>query len=475
MTRRQSARLSSAAEKPPTPSSVAIKVPQKKPVARGTKGTTKPRSPIVQISAAAKRKTPAQNSSDADSDEDAAGDDPSDAPSSEADAEASGYEDEDASVEPSTPSSAATSDSSSSATPRRARKKSRTTSKTNPTTITSAASGSKGHELWRAGVKTGLGPGTQVIIKKPQARSAGRTPYTDATIHPNTLLFLRDLAANNDREWLRMHDPDFRAAERDFRTFLAVLQERLVALDETIPELPLKDVVFRIYRDVRFSKDQTPYKTHFSAAWSRTGRKGPFAAYYVQVKAGGSFVGGGLWMPDAAGLARLRRDVDRRPERIKRVLMHEDVRRGFLGGGGGGVGKGGEKEVVERFLGHNAENALKTKPKGWEVDHRDIGLLRLRNYTLGKRLADEDVLGPEGLERVVEALRCLVPFVTYLNEVVMPDGPESSGEEDEDEEEGDERSDDGASDAAAAAADHDHDDDNDEQGEEQDEDEEQEG
>lgn len=132
---------------------------------------------------------------------------------------------------------------------------------------------------------------------------------------------------------------------------------------------------FRIYRDVRFSSDPTPYKvlyshpgpytrgltkqqTHFSAAWSRTGRKGPYAAYYVQIAPSGSFIGGGLWHPDAAPLALLRRDVDRKSHKLKRVLLDERIRKEFLGGA-----KAKEGDCVAKFAALNKENALKTKPK----------------------------------------------------------------------------------------------------------------
>ncbi|KAI9843011.1 MAG: hypothetical protein M1837_006642 [Sclerophora amabilis] len=101
-------------------------------------------------------------------------------------------------------------------------------------------------DLWRSGVSTGLGPGKQVIVRLPKARAAGKTPYTDETIHPNTLLFLKDLAQNNEREWLKMHDADFRSSEKDFDSFVAALTEKIIEKDETIPELPVKDIV-RIY------------------------------------------------------------------------------------------------------------------------------------------------------------------------------------------------------------------------------------
>ncbi|OCL15453.1 hypothetical protein AOQ84DRAFT_124095 [Glonium stellatum] len=156
-------------------------------------------------------------------------------------------------------------------------------------TVVTVRGKAKEKELWKSGAK--LPPGTQVIIKKPKAREAGATPYADDTIHPNTMLFLKDLAANNDREWLKMHDPDYRAALKDFTSFVECLTQRMVEVDETIPELPVKDIIFRIYRDIRFTTDPTPYKTYFSAAWSRTGRKGPYAAYYLQIAPGKSFVG----------------------------------------------------------------------------------------------------------------------------------------------------------------------------------------
>ncbi|KAF2130839.1 hypothetical protein P153DRAFT_395258 [Dothidotthia symphoricarpi CBS 119687] len=282
-------------------------------------------------------------------------------------------------------------------------------------------------DLWKSGAK--LEPGTQVIIKKPKAREAGKTPYTDNTIHPNTLLFLRDLAANNDRQWLKLHDPDYRVALQDFNTFLENLSEKVIEVDETIPELPVKDIIYRIYRDIRFSKDPTPYKTYFSAAWSRTGRKGPYASYYVQVQPdGGSFVGGGFWQPDAGSLSKLRHDIDHKPHKMKRVLTNAGIRRSFLGG----VAED-EKEIIKAFvsLRANQASALKRNPKGYDPTHKDIDLLRLRSFTLGRKLSDDEVVGPQGLDRLAELVNCMVPWITYLNSIVMPDDEQSSSSSEE--------------------------------------------
>ncbi|KAH6870293.1 hypothetical protein BKA58DRAFT_384758 [Alternaria rosae] len=282
-------------------------------------------------------------------------------------------------------------------------------------------------ELWKPGAK--LAPGTQLIIKKPKARDAGDTPYLDHTIHPNTMLFLKDLTANNDRQWLKLHDPDFRVSFQDFTTFAEKVSEKIIEADETIPELPVKDVIYRIYRDIRFSKDPTPYKTYFSAAWSRTGRKGPYAHYYIQVQPkGGSFVGGGFWQPDASTLAKLRRDIDRKPHKIKAVLTDSGIRGAFLGGV-----KDDKKKAVRAFTGlsMNQSNALKRNPKGYDHDHKDIELMRLRNFTMGRKLADDEIVGPGGLERVGELIASLVPFITYLNSVAMPDDDTSDSSDDE--------------------------------------------
>lgn len=228
--------------------------------------------------------------------------------------------------------------------------------KGNAKVVNGTISKPSGKDLWREGVKV-EGEG-EVFIALPKARSPGNTPYRDDTIHPNTLLFLGDLKKNNEREWLKLHDKDFRQSEKDWKSFVEVLIEKLIEKDETIPELPFKDVVMRIYRDVRFSPDQTPYKTHFSAAFSRTGRKGPYAAYYLQISPGNSFIGGGLWQPDADRLDLLRQAMNQRSHKLKKVLMDPGIRKVYLSN----VQKD-EKKVVRAFCSHNSENALKRHPK----------------------------------------------------------------------------------------------------------------
>ncbi|KAI1132871.1 hypothetical protein F5Y10DRAFT_171194 [Nemania abortiva] len=274
------------------------------------------------------------------------------------------------------------------------------------------------------------------LIQLPKLRDTNGVEYEDTKVHPNTLLFLGDLKANNKRSWLKMHDPEYRRSLKDWESFVETLTEKIIEADETIPELPLKDVIFRIYRDIRFSKDPTPYKPHYSAAWSRTGRKGPYACYYVHVEPGHCLVGGGLWHPEASALARLRASVDERPHRIRRVLTDPEFVRVFLPHV---VGKS-EDKILKAFSDKNQENALKTKPKGFNPDHRDIHLLKLRNYTIGCQISEEDLHGDNAQEKIMTIIRAMVPFITFLNNVVMPDpGMDSDSEDEENGDEQDEQ------------------------------------
>ncbi|KAF3055019.1 hypothetical protein GL218_07644 [Daldinia childiae] len=271
------------------------------------------------------------------------------------------------------------------------------------------------------------------FIPAIQLRDTDGVEYEDTRLHKNTFLFLEDLKANNQRSWLKSHDGEYRRSFKDWESFVETLTEKIIEADETIPWLPVKDVIFRIYRDVRFSKDQTPYKPHYSAAWSRTGRKGPYACYYVHVEPGRCLVGGGVWHPEADALARLRASVDERPHRISRVLTNPTFRKTFLPE----AKSGNEKSVIAAFAAKNQDNALKTKPKvvcspkqGFHPDHKYIELLKLRNYTISTQIDESDLLADDAQENVMSVISAMVEFVTFLNSVVRPD-PNAESDSDE--------------------------------------------
>ncbi|KAG6008459.1 hypothetical protein E4U21_004481 [Claviceps maximensis] len=256
------------------------------------------------------------------------------------------------------------------------------------------------------------------IIPLEKMRDTGGVDYADYKVHRNTLLFLKDLKANNKRAWLKSHDGEYRRALKDWQSFVETATQTVIHVDETVPELPFKDVFFRIYRDIRFSKIKTPYKPHFSAAWSRTGRKGPYACYYIHCEPGSSLIAGGLWQPQASSMAKLRRSIDRHPDRWRRVLNEASFKKVFFP-------KiklsAGPEAAVQAFAGRNKENALKKRPMGYEVTHPDIELLKLRNYTISTKIDADFFTKDDVQERLAELIRGLYGFVTFLNSVIMPD------------------------------------------------------
>jgi len=126
--------------------------------------------------------------------------------------------------------------------------------------------------------------------------------------------------------------------------------------------------------------------------------------------------GGGLWHPESQALGAIRRDIDKHPDRLKGVLTNEGFVEEFFGGNVEEKGK-----IVGMFAEHNGEDALKTAPKNYRKDHEDIELLRLRSFTIGKRISDDDVTSPDFLVKVRNIFKRLEPLITYLNRCVMPD------------------------------------------------------
>lgn len=142
---------------------------------------------------------------------------------------------------------------------------------------------------------------------------------------------------------------------------------------------------------------------------------------------GKSFIGGGLWCPERDHLAKLRRSIDRHPRRWRAALTNADFREVFFP-----KVKAGADKIVDAFAERNKEYSLKKRPVGYEMDHRDIKLLRLKSFTVGTSVPDDIFWADDAQERIGRVLRGLVPFVEFLNSVVMPDPlADTSSEEEE--------------------------------------------
>ncbi len=213
-------------------------------------------------------------------------------------------------------------------------------------------------------------------------------------LQASTVQFLEDLSKNNNKPWFDKHRDTYAEAKADFEVFISELLEQLVPLEPAFSEQKAKDCVFRIFRDVRFSKDKTPYKSHFGAYFSKGGRKFPGAGYYLHLEPGKTFIGGGLWMPEAPLLKAVRQEIDYNFDEFKGII--------------------GEKGFKKLFKGVEGES-LKTLPKDYAADNPAIDYLKMKSFTVGHQVADKDVVSKTFTKKCVDTFTTMSPLIDFLN------------------------------------------------------------
>lgn len=219
-------------------------------------------------------------------------------------------------------------------------------------------------------------------------------------ISHSTLQFLRDLSRNNRREWFAKHKGEFEKARDEFADFVYALAEGVADFDQEVKKAlnHAKTVkVFRIYRDVRFSKDKSPYKTNFAGVVGPGGMGNGNPGYYLHIKPGGSSAGGGLHMPDPKTLARIRSSIDKDASKLRKVLN--------------------DKNFKKHFKGLNEDDSLKTVPRGFDKDHPAADLLKNKSFTVGVHFTDSQVTKATFINETLTAFKALQPLVTYLRDV----------------------------------------------------------
>jgi uncharacterized protein (TIGR02453 family) len=210
-----------------------------------------------------------------------------------------------------------------------------------------------------------------------------------------TFAFLQDLSRNNHREWFHEHKARYDVAASDMQKFTAHLLTHIGEIDEEMAKtLSVKDCLFRIYRDTRFSTDKTPYKLNMSAYFCRGGKKSPLAGYYLHIQPDASFMAGGCWMPPAPMLQRIRQEIDYNGEELEQIIGHPDFRRSFSGIEG------------ER---------LAKNPKGYAADHPQIELLRFKSFVVSHPLSNDTLLSEQAASQVLSLMKAMRPFVNFLN------------------------------------------------------------
>ena len=208
-----------------------------------------------------------------------------------------------------------------------------------------------------------------------------------------TLDFLKALKRNNNRDWFESHRPQYQLARSQFEAYVTALIQDLAPV-EGLGGLSAKDCIFRLNRDLRFSKDKSPYKTHMSAYIAPGGRKSRRLGYYVHVSPGNqSMIAGGMHEPEPQQLASWRLAMDRDPGPFKRII-HE--------------------KTFRRYFGEVSGEKLKTAPKGYPRDHPQLELLRLKQVTAMRPIPDKDLLGRSLVQETLRTFRAMKPFLSYL-------------------------------------------------------------
>lgn len=213
-----------------------------------------------------------------------------------------------------------------------------------------------------------------------------------------TFDFLTKLKENNNREWFQQHKKDYENVRKEYESFIGEMIPEISLLDPAIGTPALKDCLFRIYRDVRFSNDKSPYKTHFGAFVGKGGRKTNGVGYYIHIEPGQSMIAGGVYQPQPDILKLIRNEVYFNSAEFRQILS--------------------TPKFVEFFGTLDDFDKMKLPPKDFPADFPDIDLLKYRSYIVFKTLPDKDILKPDFRKDVLEIFTAMLPFHGFLHRAI---------------------------------------------------------
>lgn len=206
--------------------------------------------------------------------------------------------------------------------------------------------------------------------------------------------FLHQLKENNNREWFASNKKAFQVEEQLAKAFFMAVYADLEKIDNLD-----KMQVFRIYRDVRFSKDKSPYKNHFSVGFNRS-KPLLRGGMYLHIEDNASFVGGGFWEPNAPDLFRIRKEIEVDASELRAIISEENFQKYF-----------------KTLQGEE----LKTAPKGFDKTHPAIDLLRKKQFLLTRRFSNDEVLSANFKDEVIASFKAMRPFFDYMSDVLNTD------------------------------------------------------
>lgn len=212
--------------------------------------------------------------------------------------------------------------------------------------------------------------------------------------------FLKDISKNNDREWFEKNKPRYLEAKQGFEDIVTDLLKELTKFEPGFNGLNPKKLPFRIYRDVRFSKDKRPYKTNMGAGFSPKGKLVQEPGYYLHFEPGNkSFIAGGIYMPDVENLSKIRQEIDYNTDGLLKILKN--------------------KKFSSLFNGLDDIDKLKTAPKGYAKDHPYLDLLKHKSYIVSKNIPDKAVMDKNLVKTIAGYCKTIQPLNNFIKHAIQ--------------------------------------------------------
>lgn len=215
-------------------------------------------------------------------------------------------------------------------------------------------------------------------------------------IEAAALKFLKTLKQNNNRAWFESNRKQYENAKSNLLSFVEDLIKAISVFDPPIAQLHAKDCIFRINRDVRFSKNKDPYKSNLSAYFNKDGKKGIGAGYYLHIEPGKSMAGGGIWMPEPAVLAGIRQEIDYNYAGWKKITENRNFKHVFTQG------------VI-------SSDTLVRPPKGYDENNPAIETLKMKSFVVSRPFSDKEIQDKTFVNEVAKTFKAMKPFIDFLN------------------------------------------------------------
>jgi uncharacterized protein (TIGR02453 family) len=219
-------------------------------------------------------------------------------------------------------------------------------------------------------------------------------------LQTSTIKFLKELKKNNSKPWFDANRKTYETAKADYIALVDSVISATAKFDEPIGQLKAKDCIFRINRDVRFSKDKSPYKTNMGAFITPGGKKVNAPGYYFHCEPGNSFAAGGSYMPEPADLAKIRQEIDYSFDEWNKIISNKTFKKYFTKG-------------VEGI------DVLSRPPKGYADDNPAIAYLKMKSFIVSRPLNDADLLDKNLVKEIAKTFEAMKPMIDFLNHAMQ--------------------------------------------------------